>query len=262
MISADHPRQWWVGRVPVSGPSLNWNLISQIVIHYPGNPPRWRVPADVAGQIRSSHESYVKNRGYSYGYNYIVVSQSGHPLDGTSIEVRGDTFRCAANAGVNDSSVAIQILQQADQPPTLAAIEGVRRLVAQIQSRAQRPLRIVGHNSSGGTTRTACPGAGLNQAVNSGVFWPVSPPPTDEVEMIAIDWKPGTANWTAFTYTGAHLAHVVNGHADQVVRNAGVKRITVTDESLTGLIQSAGTTTPPPTTLTSQMRAAWNSSRV
>jgi hypothetical protein len=262
MVRADYSRRWWVRSVPVNGPLFDWARVNQIVMHYPGNRPSWLVPTDVAGQIRSSHEGYVKNRGYSYGYNYVVVSQRFHPLDGRSVEVRGETFRCAANAGVNEQSVAIQILQQADQPPTAAAVEGVRRLVAQFQVAARQPLRIVGHDGSGGSTRTACPGRGVQQAVDAGLFWPVPPAPTDEVDMIAVDWKPGSKDWTAFTYTGAHLAHVVNGHADQVVRDAGVKRITVSDDALLGLIQSAATTTPPPSTLSRQMRAAWISSRV
>jgi hypothetical protein len=174
MVRADYSRSWWVGSVPVNGPLFDWARISQVVIHYPGNPPSWRVPVNVAGQIRSSHESYVRNRGYSYGYNYVVVSETGHPLDGRSVEVRGETFRCAANAGVNHQSVAIQVLQQSDQPPTAAAVEGVRRLVAQFQVAARQPLRIVGHDGSGGTTRTACPGRGLQAAVDAGVFWPVA----------------------------------------------------------------------------------------
>lgn len=209
MIDTDYKRADWVGRVPVTGPKFNWDRIDQIVIHYPGAPPSWRVPADVAGHIRSSHESYVKNRGYSYGYNFVVVSQPGHPLDGTSWEVRGDTFRCAANAGVNDRSIAIQVTQQADQPPTPAAVAGVQRLVAQIQRQAWRKLRIVGHNESGGTTATSCPGRGLQQAVDAGQFWPPPPPPTPTGDTMIAIYKPSFKNanantpWVAVFQSGA-----------------------------------------------------------
>lgn len=197
-MHADFARDWWVGAVPVNGSTLDWNRISQVVIHYPGNPASWRVPADVAAQIRNSHEHYVRTRGYSYGYNFIVVSQPGHQLDGRSVEVRGDTFRSAANAGVNEISVAIQVLQQADQPPTPAAVDGVRRLVGQVQSLARHPLRIVGHNGSGGSTRTACPGRGLQAAVDAGEFWPVWPPVPEGDTMIAI-YKPVFAAANAHT---------------------------------------------------------------
>lgn len=193
--------------IPVTGPTLNWGRVDQVVIHYPGASPSWQVPVDVAGHIRSSHESYVRNRGYSYGYNWVVVSQAGHRLDGVSVEVRGDRFRCAANAGVNDRSVAIQVLQRSDDAPTEAAVAGVRRLVAQIQQEVSGGLRIVGHDESGGTTRTACPGRGLQAAVTAGVFWP-APSPTPEGETMIAIYKPvykGVTNdtpWVAVFQSG------------------------------------------------------------
>lgn len=76
--------------------------------------------------------------------------------------------------------------------------------------------------------------------------------------MLSLDWNPGKPNWTAFTFTGTHLAHTVNGHADGVLRNAGVKRVIVNDAELLGLIQSTETTSAPPSTLTPAMLAAWS----
>lgn len=91
---------------------------------------------------------------------------------------------------------------------------------------------------------------------------PTTPPASDEVDMIAIDYRPGTPEWTALTYTGTHLAHVVNGHADQVVRAAGVQRVEVSDVQLDGLIQSAQTTTNcPPAWVGTPRGAAWTASR-
>jgi hypothetical protein len=91
---------------------------------------------------------------------------------------------------------------------------------------------------------------------------PPPPPTTDEVDMIAIDHKPGTPEWTALTYTGSQLAHVWNGHTDSVIRRAGVQRQTVTDAELDALIRSAQTTTPCPQAWVNTPRgAAWTSSR-
>ena len=230
MIRSDYSRHWWVGGVPVNGPRFDWNRISQVVIHYPGNPPRWRVPADVAAQIRNSHESYVRNRGYSYGYNFVVVSQAGHPLDGRSVEVRGDTFRSAANRGVNEISVAIQVLQQADQPPTPRAVDGVRRLVGQVQDMARHPLRIVGHNDSGGSTRTACPGRGLQAAVNAGLFWPMVPPIPEGDMMIAI-YKPTFAGVNANTpWVAVFQSGVVRRAVNADVRLAERTNVPIVDQ--------------------------------
>lgn len=93
----------------------------------------------------------------------------------------------------------------------------------------------------------------------------VVPPPTitDEVEMIAIDHKPGTPAWTALTFTGTHLSHVVDGHADAVVRRAGVQRVTVNDAELDGIIRSSSTTTAcPPVWVNTARGAAWAAQRV
>jgi hypothetical protein len=58
------------------------------------------------------------------------------------------------------------------------------------------------------------------------------------------------------------LAHVSNGHADAVIRRAGVQRQTVTDAELDALIRSAQTTTPcPPAWVNTPRGAAWTSSR-
>jgi len=203
----------------VTGPRFVWRDISQVVIHYPGNPASWSVPGDIGQHLRNAQASYLRSRGYSYGYNAVVVSQAGHPRDGSSWEVRGDDYRSAANAGVNHTSYAIQVLQRSNEPPTVNAIDGVRRLVAQIL--AQRPNAvIVGHNTSGSTTATSCPGRGLAEAVRDGIFYPVSPIPSGD-DMIAI-YKPvfrgANANtpWVAVFQSGA-VRRAVN--ADVVLAN-------------------------------------------
>ena len=196
---------WEAASQPVSGPRFVWRDIRQVVIHYPGNPASWSPPSDIGLMLRNQHATYLSTRGYSLGYSASVVSQAGHPLDGTTWEVRGDDFRCAANAGVNHISYAIQVVQQSNQPPTPKAVDGVRRLVAQVQT--QRPdIVVVGHNTSGGTTRTACPGTGLAHAVTEGVFYP-EPTPIEGDDMIAIykpAFKGANANtpWVAVFQSG------------------------------------------------------------
>lgn len=91
---------------------------------------------------------------------------------------------------------------------------------------------------------------------------PRPPLPTDEVDMIAIDYKPNTPEWTALTYTGSQLAHVFNGHADGVIRRAGVARVVVSDVELDGLIVSSQTTTAcPPAWVNTPRGAAWSAQR-
>ena len=80
--------------------------------------------------------------------------------------------------------------------------------------------------------------------------------------MIAIDYtNPSTQQWTALTYTGCHLAHVTDGHANEVIVAAGVKRVKVNDAQLDGLISSSQTTTAPPPEFSSARKAEWNANR-
>lgn len=197
---------WEAASQLVSGPKFIWSDIRQVVIHYPGNPASWSPPADIGRMLRDQQAWYLRSRGYSLGYNAVVVSAAGHPLDGTTWEVRGDDFRSAANRGVNHISYAIQVAQRSDEPPTPKAVEGVRRLVAQAQNE-RADLVVVGHNTSGGTTRTSCPGIGLARAVSECAFYPV-PKPVEGDDMIAI-YKPvfAAANahtpWVAVFQSGA-----------------------------------------------------------
>lgn len=94
-----------------------------------------------------------------------------------------------------------------------------------------------------------------------GVIPPTPPATTDEVDMIAIDYTSPTGQWTAMTYTGTHLAHVVNSHADSIIRAANVQRVAVNDAQLDGLIESAATTTDPPPEFSPARKAAWTAQR-
>jgi hypothetical protein len=90
---------------------------------------------------------------------------------------------------------------------------------------------------------------------------PTPLPSQKEVEMIALDYKPGTPEWTAYSWTGVELAHVFNGYADQVLRQAGVPRQTVTLNQMDAIVQSSQTKTAAPSTLDAGRKAAWAAQR-
>jgi len=81
------------------------------------------------------------------------------------------------------------------------------------------------------------------------------PQPAEEVDMLVIEWKPGTPSFTGMISTGTQLAWLFDGNAAAVF--AGVKKTTVTDVQLTALIKSSQTTTEAPPTLSSSDRALW-----
>jgi hypothetical protein len=86
-------------------------------------------------------------------------------------------------------------------------------------------------------------------------------PGTSEVDMIALDYKPGSPQWVATLWTGETLGHVVNGHADAVLRSAKVGRVTVNDDQFLGVINSSATTTAAPSGMSSTLTRAWNARR-
>jgi len=62
----------------------------------------------------------------------------------------------------------------------------------------------------------------------------VDAPTLEDIDMLALDYTTPDGRWVAFTYTGSHLGHTVNGHADNVQRFAGVKRVAVGRDQLEG----------------------------
>jgi len=88
-------------------------------------------------------------------------------------------------------------------------------------------------------------------------IWPIG----SEVDMIVLDYKPGTTEWIAVLWTGETLGWIVNGHADQVLRGANVTRVTVTADQFLGVINSSATVTDAPTSMPANLRNAWNARR-
>lgn len=81
--------------------------------------------------------------------------------------------------------------------------------------------------------------------------------------LLVVVKNPTEPKETWLTYTGPHLAHVVNGHAAAVVAAGNPKRVDVTDPAQAdGLIRSAQTTTPcPPEWVNTPRGALWTASR-
>ena len=273
-VAVVHPRESWQDPAwPVVGPTVDAADIRTVVIHYTGAS---RIPADLFAFHRSMQQSYAKprsqgGRGYSLGYRWSVAS--GGARDGEVFQIRGWEYGSAANLMHNDTTEPILVLVDGADAASDLAVHAVRCIIAESGRRAGRALAVKGHGQlrveSGMGTVTPCPGVGLQAQINAGVFTPQPPVPpvappihAEDVEMIALDHKPGTPEWTALTYTGTHLAHVRNSHGDAVLRRARVHRETVTDAELDGLIRSATTTTPVPSIWVNTARgAAWTASR-
>lgn len=193
---------WQSPAEPVSGPLFDPRSVVLEVIHYRGagkNP----VPADIAQSLRASQHSYLTDpkRGYSLGYNAGVVSQLGHPDDGTTWEIRGTRYRCAANApaGLNVKAFGLLVIQVDNAAPTPAAAAAIRRMGGELNRLCGRRLEIVGHGDTygpphGGTTPTACCGTGLRSAIADGLFDPDLEEDDDMKDLYVLWRHPSWAN--------------------------------------------------------------------
>jgi hypothetical protein len=152
-----------------------WQYCDTFVIHYTAAPS---IPDDTAGYLRAIQRDYITNRhggpkwtgadgkvydGYSIGYS-AAVTQTGDDW-----ELRGVRTMAAATSGWNSRSFACLVLVDGAEPCTPAAVEKVRELVAFVRAHSPGPVTIKGHQECG---PTACPGAGVQAQIESGVFEP------------------------------------------------------------------------------------------
>lgn len=193
VLTHTHRRSDWLQGAywePGSPVWPGWSAIRLFVVHWPGHdgaidgdPGEYEHQLD--DFLRSMQSNYVRNRGYNVGYN-----SAGDWLGGTW-ELRGETFKCAANAGLNDIAYAHTVLTDLDGKITQFAIDAVNRLYW--QAKAVQPLiKLIGHGEGPALypernpTRTGCPGP-LQLLVNDGTFTksrdttPPPPPPPDPV---------------------------------------------------------------------------------
>lgn len=105
---------------------------------------------------------------------------------------------------------------------------------------------------------------GLFRSDVSGALYPppITPPPSEEIDMILIKHDRGGGAWTGLTYTGAHLAHVTTSDAWSIPVSAGAPVVDVNDVQLDALIRSAQTTNAcPPEWVGTSRGAAWSAQR-
>lgn len=221
---------------------FNWATIEWVVLHYtaaanlPDGDPGETL-AQIPAYLRRIHNDYLhRDPGYSIGYNAAV------DFGGRTWELRGDTYKCAANADPDDTiesphdkpgdenarTFAVLLLVDGQDPAPPKMVDGVRRLVAQVRAKVPQ-ANVLGHRD---VDRTQCPGNGIYQQINAGVFdvaTPTPPPPGGEM----VDWDLGVTNpedaakITTMPSVGATMANDVDtwaavGLVKAVQRKAGL----------------------------------------
>jgi hypothetical protein len=186
-----HPRSDWVTTKPVTGPAPTWGKLDTAVPHYTaasnlpsGDPGERSDDVGIAAYIRNIHHSYLAdpNRGYSIGYSFAIDWR------GDVWELRGWTFKPAANLNHNDHTLPTLFLVDADDPANEAQLAAARWLFGDAETRVGRKLAIVGHGQLPGAA-TSCPGNGIKAQIAAGAFNPRPSQPLEDDDMVPVNFR-------------------------------------------------------------------------
>ena len=179
-----HQRSDWVEPgYPVTGPAFDPAPVEFIVVHYGAVPWSEERLRDTIGYWRSTQRYYVNDRGYSIGYQWGVARG-----DASVWELRGFTFRNAANGSLSNSSpyraqlapnpnvktVSLHVILPMSGEYLPHQLDACRAAVAAIRARVGRTLPVIPHSD---VTQTSCPGDPMRRAIAAGLLEPVAPPP-------------------------------------------------------------------------------------
>lgn len=157
----DRSRSAWLPpREQFGGPAFEAARVEQIIIHYIGSK---KAPRDSGAWMLNEHR---RTMGLASPYSFMYNAHVG--LDGTTWEGRGVQFRNAANGSATNRStwsIVFGVDGQAEASPE--QIAGARRLVAGLRKHLGRDVPVVGHRD---IAATACPGSGIYEQVQQGVF--------------------------------------------------------------------------------------------
>ena len=208
-VLTDYTREDWTEEgYRIAGPRPDWHLVHRRIAHHSGAVV---IPADRGQWLRNLQRDWEDNRdpGYSLGYLYLACQS------GDTWEIRGNSFRSAANKGwepmtgvenVNPYTAPILFDVTPGEKATPAAINAALRLWRdKIQPHATQWLEPVeGHNA---LDRTACPGTGITWQIAHGEFLEAQPPQPEDPNM-----ADAIANATQFAYhTGLDGSFVLAG---------------------------------------------------
>lgn len=182
------PRSAWVDPLyPVTGPALPWTKIDTIAPHYTAavnliDGDLGEFQYNIPPYLRAIQRDYLNRDpvGYSIGYNWAIDWLGG------IWECRGWNIKSAAQGfPLNDNVVAVLLLVDGNDAPTLEAQASFRFLNSQARSFTHKKLIVMDHGRLPGAA-TACAGAGIRATVDAGFLddeYSPFPPPPEEDEM-------------------------------------------------------------------------------
>lgn len=163
--------EWQIPSRPVAGPAAQPSFVHHLLGHWPGASDGWVPPRDVASHLRWAHDLYLRDRGYSYGYGFVIgpnpINWNADPVLLDVWEVRGLDIRVASNNGDfppydtfedppwNGRTNSIQVMCSTDHPSTFDQRMQFRYMAAHLDVVYRETLRVEPHDFS---DYTLCPG--------------------------------------------------------------------------------------------------------
>lgn len=198
-------------------------------------------------------QMYAQHAQKPWEYNWIIDTE------GNVVEYAG-FYQAAHSGGENHTAYGVLLLLNAThEKPTDAQILAFRQLVWWLRELGYTSYQtfVLPHQQMPGA-RTACPGVYVMARWQEFITPWMPPPPVEpkEIDMIVLDYN-NKNGWTALVYTGTHLGWIASGHADNVLRRAGVQRQTVTHDELLGIAQATEKTTAAPWTVEDDIKSSW-----
>ena len=125
-----------------------------VVIHFPGHDNLVTRPEDVPQRILNSHRYYLSQRGYSYGYSFVLDPWGEFwVVRGTDHAPGPLPCQNAANAGrkvprnVNHTSVSVQVMTKLDGIYTAAQEAALREIIDWCDNQAGWRLPVNPHST-------------------------------------------------------------------------------------------------------------------
>jgi hypothetical protein len=188
--------QWGAKPLTEYSNSIKPELRSQVVIHHSVT-GEGKTQAEVESILRGI-DGFHRGKGWGgIGYN-LAVDYAGRVYEARGIDIQG-----AHAYGANTNGYGIVYIGDGRKGVTFEAVQAIRTLVIELQTRSLKKLKVVGHNQ---VNKTACPGTHLEAELKKGTFevaYPLSaptPPPVSPLPSSAPQAEytvafPGDSYW-------------------------------------------------------------------
>jgi hypothetical protein len=193
------PASSWGRKVNGNPARFNARAVDELTVHYTGAPRVMIGKGEVAGYLKRIERQHQGRNSSTIGYNFAIDKW------GQIWELRGLTYRNAANGNVSSNKTTVSVLLLVgvnDNEPTPEMVGALQELYQLLSVLLGRPLHVRPHQYH---KPTACPGPNVLALINAGIIQQAAPqPPAPEEKLVVV--QSGDSWWRlAKTHLGSGL---------------------------------------------------------